>query len=149
MAKSREPLHRPLRVQDCLRTRRDDLPGRTHLVGAAALHPMVAVGQGGKFGVGRYGAIIGRKRPLFDARRQIYPENFGPGFKSGRRQEVPWAWDPWTLGLDDCPHFMWERCAVGRFSRANLRVSQVSLRRLGFLDQLDMCPIRRLKFNRP
>ena len=31
------------------------------MIGAAALHHMVAVGQGGKFGLGRYGAIGGRK----------------------------------------------------------------------------------------
>ena len=100
---------------------------------------MVAVRQGGKFGLGRYGAIIGRKRPLFGASRQIYQENFGPGFKSGRRQEVPWAWDPRALVLDDCPHFMWERCAVGRFSRANLRVSQVRAKCFRFRYQPDMC----------
>ena len=94
---SRKPLHRPLGVQDCLRTRRDDLPGRTHLVDAAALHPMVAVGQGGKFGLGRYGAIGGRKRPLFGACRQIYTKNFGQGLHSGRRREVPWARDPLIL----------------------------------------------------
>jgi hypothetical protein len=97
LAKSREPLHRPLRGQDCLRTRRDDLPGRARLVGAAALHPMVAVGQGGKFGLGRYGAIGGRKRPLFDACRQIYPENFGQGLQSDLRQEMPWGQDPRIL----------------------------------------------------
>ena len=97
LAKSRKPLHRPLRGQHSLRTRRDDLPGRAHLVGAAALHPLVAVGQGGKFGLGRYGAIGGRKRPLFDACRQIDPENFGQGFHSGRRLEVPCPRDPRIL----------------------------------------------------
>ena len=67
------------------------------MVGAAALHPMVAVGQGGKFGLGRYGAIGGRKRPLFDACRQIDQENFGQGLQSGHRQEMPWGRDPRIL----------------------------------------------------
>ena len=148
MAKSREPLNWPLRVQDCPRTRRDDLPGRVHLVGAAALHPMVAVGQGGKFGVGRCAATSARKRPIFGAPRQIYQENFGQGFKSGRRQEVPWAWDPRTLVLDDCPHFMWERCAVGCFSRGDFRASRYRVRSLHFRCRADMCHFRCFKFNR-
>ena len=82
------------------------MPGRTHLVGAAARHPMLAVGQGGKFGVGRYGAIIGLKRPLFDACRQIYQENFGQGLHSGRRREAPGPRDPQNLvvPLKRLPH---------------------------------------------
>jgi hypothetical protein len=122
---SSKPLNRPLRGQDCLRTRRDDLGVRLHTVGAAALYQRVLVGLGGKIGVGRYNSTTGRKSPLFDACRQIYPENFGQGFKSGRRQEMLWTWDPLIFVLDDCPHFMWERCAVGCFSRADFRVSQV------------------------
>ena len=58
---------------------------------------MVAVGQGGKFGLGRYGAIGGRKRPIFGAPRQIDPENFGQGLRSGRRRQRPWARDPRIL----------------------------------------------------
>ena len=67
------------------------------MVGVAALHPMVAVGQGGKFGLGRCGAISGRKSPLFDASRQIYTENFGQGLHSGRRRQRPWPRDPRIL----------------------------------------------------
>ena len=64
------------------------------------------VGQGGKFGVGRYGAIGSRKSPLFDACRQIYPENFGQGLRSGRRREAPWVRDPLILvvPLKRLPH---------------------------------------------
>ena len=58
---------------------------------------MVAVGQGGKFGLGRNGAIGGRKRPTFGAPRQIYPENFGQGLQSDLRQEMPWGRDPRIL----------------------------------------------------
>ena len=67
---------------------------------------MVAVGQGGKFGLGRYGAIGGRKRPIFGAPRQIYPENFGQGLRSGRRRQRPWARDPRILvvRLERLPH---------------------------------------------
>ena len=52
-------------------------------------------------------------------------KNLGQGFKSGRRQEMLCTWDPRIFVLDDFPHFMWERCAVGRFARADLRVSRV------------------------
>ena len=67
---------------------------------------MVAVGQGGKFGVGRYAAISGRKRPLFDPCRQIDPENFGQGLQSGRRQEMPRGREPRILvvPLKRLPH---------------------------------------------
>ena len=148
MAKSRKPLHRPLRGQDCLRTRRDDLPSLTRLVGAAALHPMVAVGQGGKFGVGRCATTSARKRPIFGTSRQIYQENFGQGFKSGRRQEVPWTWDPRALVLDDGPHLRLERCAAGSFSRGDLRASRYRVRRLPFRCPADMCHFRCFKFNK-
>ena len=94
---SSEPLNWPLRVQDSLRTRRDHLPDRKNLVGAAALHPLVPVGQGGKFGLGRYGAIGGRKRPIFGAPREVYTKNFGQGLHSGRRREGPGARHPRTL----------------------------------------------------
>ena len=97
LARSREPLHRPLRGQDCLRTRRGDLGVRLHLVGADELYQRVPVGLGGKIGVGRYKSTTGRKSPLFDACRQIYQENFGQGLHSGRRREVPWPWDPRIL----------------------------------------------------
>ena len=97
MAKSREPLHRPLRVQDCLRTRRDDLPGRMHLVSVAARHPMVAVWVGGKIGVGRCAAISAQKSPTFATCRQIYTKNFGQGLQSDLRQEMPGARHPRTL----------------------------------------------------
>ena len=100
------PLSWALRVQYSLRTRRDHLPDRTHLVGAAALHPLVPVGQGGKFGLGRYNSISGRKRAIFGARRQIYTENFGQGLRSGRRRQRPWPWDPLILvvPLKRLPH---------------------------------------------
>ena len=94
LPKARKPLNRPLRVQDCLRTRRGHLPARAHPVGAAALHPLVPVGQGGKFGLGRYGAISGRKRAIFGDLRLPDQENFGQGLHSGRRREVPWGRDP-------------------------------------------------------
>ena len=100
---------------------------------------MVAVGQGGKFGLGRYGAISGRKRPLFDACKQIYQENFGQGLHSGRRQEMPWGRDPLILVAPP-----WLQCHVGDGSgtpllQADLRVSRVRVRRLGLVDQADMC----------
>ena len=148
LAKSRKPLHRPLRGQDCLRTRRDDLSGRTHLVGAAALHPLVAVGQGGKVGLGRYGAISARKRPLFDACRQIDQENFGQGLQSGRRREAPRPRDPRILvvRLKRLPH-------SGEITRLPLLhdrppglASEGQAPRFG--RPADMCPIRRFKFNR-
>ena len=143
------PLNRPLRVQHCLRTRRDDLPGRTRLVGAAALHPLVAVGQGGKFGLGRYGAIGGRKRPLFDPCRQIYTENFGQGLQSGRRQEAPRARDPRILyvPLKRLPH---SGEIVGLLLLHDRPPGLASEgQALKFGRPADMCPIRRFKFNRP
>ena len=94
---SREPLNQPLRVQDCLRTRRDDLGLRLHTVGAAALYQRVLVSLGGKIGVGRYNSTTGRKSPLFDPCRQIDPENFGQGFHSGLRLEMPRGRDPQIL----------------------------------------------------
>ena len=97
LAKSRKPLHRPLRVQDCLRTRREDLGVHLHIFGAGELYQRVRVGRRGKIGVGRYGAISGRKSPLFDACRQIVTENFGQGLHSGRRRDVPWGRDPRIL----------------------------------------------------
>ena len=101
---SRKPLNWPLRVQDFLCTRRDDLGVRLHMVGAAALYPRVLVGLGGKIGAGRYNSTTGRKSPFFDARRQIYTENFGQGLQSGRRREVPVARHPAHL-LDPCRNF--------------------------------------------
>ena len=40
---------------------------------------------------------MGEKSPLFDAWRQIYPENFGQGLDSGRRRQAPGARDPLIL----------------------------------------------------
>ena len=40
---------------------------------------------------------MAEKIPLFDASRQIYPENFGQGLHSGRRREMPRARDPLIL----------------------------------------------------
>jgi hypothetical protein len=148
LARSREPLHRPLGAQHSLRTRREDLGGRTHLVGAAALHPILAVGQRGKFGLRRYEATTGRKRPLFDACRQIYPENFGQGLHSGRRREAPRARDPRILvvPLKRLPH-----------SGEIVRLPLLHDRPPGLASEgqapkfgrpADMCPIRRFKFNR-
>ena len=94
---SRKPLNWPLRVQDCLRTRRDDLGVRLHTVGAAALYQRVLVGLGGKIGAGRYNSTTGRKSSLFDPSRQIYTKNFGQGLHSGCRQEVPGDRDPLIL----------------------------------------------------
>ena len=118
------------------------------MVGAAALHHMVAVGQGGKFGLGRYGAIGGRKRPLFDACRQIDQENFGQGLQSGRRQEMPWGRDPRILvvPLLKHPH-------SGEIIRPPLLHDRPpGLAREGqalrFGRPAGMCPIRRFKFNR-
>ena len=76
------------------------------MVGAGELYQMVAVWQGGKIGVGRYGATTGRKRPLFDACRHIDPENFGQGLQSDLRREVPRARDPRILvvPLERLPH---------------------------------------------
>ena len=119
-----------------------------HIVCAEELYRRVLVGLRGKIGVGRYNSTTGRKSPLFNAGRQIDPENFGQGFKSGRRQEVPWVRDPRALVLDDGPHFRWERCAVGRFTRDDLLVSQGRVVRLDLVDQLDMCHLRCFKFNR-
>ena len=118
------------------------------MVGAAALHHMVAVGQGGKFGLGRYGAISGRKSPLFDAPRQIDQENFGQGLQSGRRQEMPWGRDPRILvvRVKRLPH-------SGEITRRPLLhdrppglASEGQAPRFG--RPAEMCPIRRFKFNR-
>ena len=148
LAKSRKPLHRPLRGQDCLRARRDDLTARTRLVGAAALHPMVAVGQGGKFGLGRYGAIGGRKKPLFDACRQIYPENFGQGLQSDLRQQMPWGQDPRILvvPLKRLPHSGEIVSLPPLHDRPPGLASEGQALKFG--RPADMCPIRRFKFNR-
>ena len=148
MARSREPPHRPLRGQHCLRTRRDDLPGRAHLVGAAALHPMVAVRQGGKFGLGRYGAIGGRKRPLFDASRQIYQENFGQGLHPVHRRERPWARDPLILvvSLQRLPHSGEIHSLPLLHDRPPGLASEGQALRFG--RPSDMCHNRRFKFNR-
>ena len=131
-----------------MHTRRDDLPDGTHLVGAAALHPMVQAGQGGKFGLGRYGAIIGRKRPLFDACWQIYPENFGQGLHSGRRQEMPWGRDPRILvvPLKRLPHSGEIVGLLLLHDRPPGLASEGQALRFG--RPADMCPIRRFKFNR-
>ena len=97
MPPSRKPPNRPLRVQDSLRTRREDLGIRLHMVGAGELYQRVLVGLGGKIGAGRYNSTTGRKSPLFDAPRQIYQKNFGQGLHSGRRQELPGGRDPQIL----------------------------------------------------
>ena len=145
---SRKPLNRPLRVRDCLRTRRDDLGVRLHIVGAGELYRRVLVGLRGKIGVGRYGAISGRKRPHFDACRQIYQENFGQGLQSGRRQEMPWGRDPRILvvPLLKLPH-------SGEITRLPLLHDRPpglasEGQTLKFGRPSDMCPIRRFKFNR-
>ena len=67
------------------------------LVGAGELYPMVLTWWSSSLAFRRWAAIIGRKRPLFDACRQIYQENFGQGLHSGRRREAPWGRDPCTL----------------------------------------------------
>ena len=149
MPKSSKPLNRPLRVQDCLRTRRDDLGVHLHTVGAEELYQSVLVGLGGKIGVGRYGATTARKRPLFDACRQIDQENFGQGLQSGRRQEAPRARDPRILvvPLKRLPH------SGEIVSLLLLQGRPPGLAREGqapkFGRPADMCPIRRFKFNRP
>ena len=130
---ARKPLNRPLRGQDFLCTRREDLGVRLQIFGADELYQRVLVCLRGKIGVGRYNSISGRISPTFATCRQIDPENFGQGFQSVLRWEVPWARDPRLLVLDDGPHFRLERCAVGR---------------LGLVDQADMCHIRCFKFNR-
>ena len=147
MAKSREPLHRPLRGQDCLRTRRDDLPGRAHLVGAAALHPMVAVGQGGKFGLGRCAAISAQKRPTFVTCWQIYQENFGQGLHSGRRLEMPRARDPRILvvPLKRLPHSGEIVSLPLLHDRPPGLASEGQTLKFG--RPSDMCHTRRFKFN--
>ena len=97
MAESRNPLNRPLRVQDCLRTLREDLGVRLHIVGAEELYQRVLVGLRGKIGVGIYNSTTGRKSPLLDACREIYTENFGQGFHSGLQLEMTRARDPQIL----------------------------------------------------
>ena len=118
------------------------------MVGAAALHPMVAVGQGGKFGLGRYGAIGGRKRPLFDACRQIDQENFGQGLQSGRRREAPRARDPRILvvPLKRLPHPGEMLSLPLLHDRPPGLASEGQALKFGRAS--DMCPIRRFKFNR-
>ena len=76
------------------------------MVGADELYQRVLAGLGGKIGVGRYNSTTGRKSPLFDACRQIDPENFGQGLHSGRRLEMPRAPDPRILvvPLKRLPH---------------------------------------------
>ena len=110
---------------------------------------MVAVGQGGKFGLGRYAANIVRKGPHFDACRQIYPENFGQGLHSGRRLEMPRAREPRILvvPLKRLPH------SGEIVSLPLLHDRPPGVAREGqapeFGRPADMCPIRRFKFNRP
>ena len=109
---------------------------------------MVAVGQGGKFGLGRYGAIGGRKRPLFDACRQIDQENFGQGLQSGRRREAPWARDPQILAV-----LLVRLLHPGEISRRPLLQGRPpglasEGQALRFGRPADMCRIRRFKFNR-
>ena len=148
MARSREPLHRPLRGQDSLCTRRDDLGVRLHMVGAGELYQRVLVGLRGKIGVGRYNSTTGRKRPIFGAPRQIYQENFGQGLQSDLRQEMPWGQDPRILvvPLKRLPH-------SGEIASPPLLQGRPpGLAREGqapkFGRPADMCPIRRFKFNR-
>ena len=119
------------------------------MVGAAALHHMVAVGQGGKFGLGRYGAIGGRKRPIFGAPRQIYPENFGQGLRSGRRRQRPWPRDPriFVVRLERLPHSGEMRSPPLLQGRPPGLASEGRAPKFG--RPADMCPIRRFKFNRP
>ena len=145
---SRKPLNWPLRVQDFLCKRREDLGVRLHIVGAAELYQRVLVGLGGKIGVGRYNSTTGRKSPLFDACRQIYTENFGQGLQSGRRREAPRPRDPRILvvPLLRLPH-------SGEITRPLLLqgrppglASEGQAPKFG--RPADMCPIRRFKFNR-
>ena len=118
------------------------------MVGAEELYQTVPVGLGGKIGAGRYSSTTGRKRPLFDACRQIDPENFGQGLHSGRRREAPRARDPRILvvPLKRLPH------SGEIVSRPHLHDRPPGLAREGqalkFGRPADMCPIRRFKFNR-
>ena len=148
MPKPSRPLCRPLRVQGSLRARRGHLPARAHPVGAAALHPPVRVGQAGKFGLGRYGAISGRKSPLFDVCRQIYQENFGQGLRSGRRRQSPWPRDPRILVVPSkrLPHSGEMRSRPLLQDRPPGLASEGQALKFG--RPSDMCPIRRFKFNR-
>ena len=118
-----------------------------HLVGAAALHPIAQVGQGGKFGLGRYGAIGARKSPLFDACRQIYPENFGQGLHSGRRLEMPRARDPRILvvPLKRLPHSGEIVSLPLLHDRPPGLASEGQTLKFG--RPSDMCHARRFKFN--
>ena len=101
-----------------------------HLVGAAALYQRVLVGLGGKFGLGRYNSISGRKSPLFDASRQIDTENFCQGFHSGLRLEMPRARDPRILVAAGGAYPTWEIDPAPRLARADLRVSRVRAKAL-------------------
>ena len=118
------------------------------MVGADELYPMVLVGLREKIGVGRYNSTTGRKRPLFDARRQIYQENFGQGLHPGRRREAPRARDPRILvvPLKRLPH------SGEILSLPLLQGRPPGLAREGqalrFGRPANMCHIRRFKFNR-
>ena len=148
MPKPSRPLCRPLRVQGSPRARRGHLPARAHLVGAAALHPLVPVGQAGKFGLARYGATSGRKSPPFDACRRIYMENFGQGLHSGRRQQIPWPWDP-RIRVVPVKRLLHPGDGSGiPLFQADPWASRYRVRSFHFLCRADMCPIRRFKFNR-
>ena len=118
------------------------------MVGAGELYQRVLVGLRGKIGVGRYNSIGGRKSPLFDVCRQIYPENFGQGLHSGRRREVPWARDPRILvvRLERLPHSGEMRSRLKLHDRPPGLASEGQALRFG--RPANMCHIRRFKFNR-
>ena len=128
--------------------RREDLGVRLHIVCAGELYQRVLVGLRGKIGVGRYGAISGRKRPLFDVCRQIDPENFGQGLDSGRRREAPGPRDPQNLvvPLKRLPHSGEIVSLPLLHDRPPGLASEGQALKFG--RPADMCPIRRFKFNR-
>ena len=118
-----------------------------HIVGADELYQRVLVGLRGKIGVGRYNSTTGRKRPLFDACRQIDQENFGQGLQSGRRQEMPWGRDPRILvvRLERLPHSGEITRLLLLHDRPPGLASEGQAPKFG--RPADMCPIRRSKFN--
>ena len=100
---------------------------------------MVKVWKRGKIWFIRYAPIIGQKRPIFGTSREIYTENFGPGFHPGRRLEVPWGRVPWILVAAGLALSTLGLAPVCPFSRTDFRVSQVRVGRLKFQRFLDMC----------
>ena len=119
-----------------------------HVVGAGELYQRVLVGLGGKIGVGRYNSTTGRKSPLFDASRQIDPENFGQGLQSGRRREAPGPRDPQNLvvPLKRLPHSGEMLSLPLLHDRPPGLASEGQALKFG--RPVDMCHIRRFKFNR-